>query len=137
MVSAARQRRRAASGGCHPDTLEETESTMIAITEIDAALHAVPLPETLSDAKHGDHTHFELIVARIGFSDGSAGTGYCYTGGRGGHAILAMIEHDLAPFLLGRDGSRESRGSESSLFWLVLEPQCPVSPTCTSAHRSA
>lgn len=105
MVSAARQRRRAASGGCHPDTLEETESTMIAITEIDAQLHAVPLPETLSDAKHGDHTHFELIVARIGFSDGSAGTGYCYTGGRGGHAILAMIEHDLAPFLLGRDGS--------------------------------
>ena len=38
-------------------------------------------------------------------ADGSEGTGYTYTGGKGGHAILAMIEHDLAPALLGKEGS--------------------------------
>ena len=77
---------------------------MAEITEIEAGLYKVPLAEVLSDAKHGDHTHFELVTATLRLSDGTEGTGYTYTGGRGGHAILAMIEHDLAPFLLGRDG---------------------------------
>jgi len=36
--------------------------------------------------------------------DGSEGTGYSYTGGRGGRAVHAMIEHDLATFLIGQDG---------------------------------
>lgn len=75
------------------------------IQSIDAALFAVPLDEVLSDAKHGDHTHFELITATITLADGSQGTGYTYTGGRGGRAVLAMIEHDLAPFLIGQDGT--------------------------------
>ncbi len=77
---------------------------MAEITEIEAGLYRVPLAEVLSDARHGDHTHFELVTATIRLSDGTEGTGYTYTGGRGGHAILAMIEHDLAPFLLGREG---------------------------------
>jgi len=77
---------------------------MPTITRIDARRFSVPLAEVLSDAKHGDHTHFELITATVHFDDGSEGTGYTYTGGRGGRAILAMIEHDLAPFLIGRDG---------------------------------
>lgn len=76
---------------------------MALIENIQARLFRVPLEETLTDAKHGDHTHFELVTATIGLDDGSEGTGYTYTGGRGGRAILAMIEHDLAPFLLGRD----------------------------------
>ena len=63
----------------------------------------VPLAEVLSDAKHGDHTHFELVTATVRLSDGAEGTGYTYTGGRGGRAIAAMIEHDLAPFLAGRE----------------------------------
>ncbi|MFR9519979.1 MAG: mandelate racemase/muconate lactonizing enzyme family protein, partial [Rikenellaceae bacterium] len=33
-------------------------------------------------------------------------TGYTYTGGKGGYAIKAMIEHDLAPALLGKDGDK-------------------------------
>lgn len=76
---------------------------MAPISRIDAKLHQVPLKEVLSDAKHGDHTHFELITATIHLSDGHAGTGYCYTGGRGGSAILAMIDADLAPLLIGRE----------------------------------
>ncbi|WP_368185354.1 mandelate racemase/muconate lactonizing enzyme family protein [Aestuariibius sp. HNIBRBA575] len=63
----------------------------------------VPLAEILTDAKHGDHTHFELVTATIRLADGSEGTGYTYTGGKGGRAIAAMIEHDLAPFLIGQD----------------------------------
>ncbi len=73
------------------------------IREIDARLFRIPLREILVDAKHGDHTHFELVTATVRLADGREGTGYTYTGGRGGHAILAVIRHDLAPLLSGRD----------------------------------
>ncbi len=66
---------------------------------------ALPLKEVLSDAMHGDHTHFELLTVQIEQADGLCGTGYSYTGGKGGRAVAAMIEHDLAPFLVGRDAS--------------------------------
>ena len=74
------------------------------IRQIQTRLYAVPLAEVLTDAKHGDHTHFELVTVTITLDDGTEGTGYTYTGGKGGHAIRAMIEHDLAPALLGQDG---------------------------------
>jgi len=46
------------------------------------------------------------------------GTGYTYTGGRGGHAIQAMLEHDVAPWLMGRDaGQVESLNTE--LQWYL------------------
>lgn len=76
---------------------------MSKITSIDIQLFNVPLAEILSDAKHGDHTHFELITATVQLEDGSEGTGYTYTGGRGGRAIEAMLTHDLKPFLIGKD----------------------------------
>jgi L-alanine-DL-glutamate epimerase-like enolase superfamily enzyme len=73
------------------------------ITDVDARLYRVPLEEVLSDAKHGDHTHFELVTVTVRQADGATGTGYTYTGGLGGRAILAMVNHDLRPFLLGQD----------------------------------
>ncbi|WP_049644003.1 mandelate racemase/muconate lactonizing enzyme family protein [Candidatus Rhodobacter oscarellae] len=76
---------------------------MPAIQSIEARLFNVPLDEVLVDAKHGSHTHFQLITATVTLDDGSQGTGYTYTGGKGGHAIAAMIAHDLAPFLEGHD----------------------------------
>ncbi len=78
---------------------------MPAITAIYSQLFRIPLDEVLADAKHGLHTHFELITACVKFEDGSEGVGYTYTGGRGGAAIVAMIRHDIAPFLIGKDGS--------------------------------
>ena len=78
---------------------------MSRIGKVEARLYEVPLAEVLSDARHGDHTHFELITATVTLEDGSEGTGYTYTGGRGGHAVRAVIEHDLAPVLIGRDGT--------------------------------
>lgn len=76
---------------------------MSKIDSVDARLFRVPLPEVLSDAKHGDHTHFELITITVRLSSGEEGTGYTYTGGRGGPAVLSMIRHDLAPFLIGQE----------------------------------
>ena len=65
----------------------------------------LPLQEPLVDAMHGEHTHFELVTATVTLDDGSQGTGYTYTGGRGGRAICALIQHDLAPALIGSDGA--------------------------------
>ena len=76
---------------------------MSKIAAIRTRLFNVPLDEVLSDAKHGDHTHFQLITATVVLEDGSEGTGYTYTGGKGGHAVAAMVEHDLTPFLIGQD----------------------------------
>lgn len=75
------------------------------IRSISTRLFEIPLVEVLTDAKHGAHTHFQLVTATVTLSDGSSGTGYTYTGGKGGHAIKAMIDHDLAPALIGKDGS--------------------------------
>ncbi|SOE20331.1 L-alanine-DL-glutamate epimerase [Spirosomataceae bacterium TFI 002] len=74
------------------------------ITNIQTRLFEVPLPEVLSDAKHGDHFHFELVTCIITLEDGTKGTGYTYTGGKGGHAIKAMIQHDFEKVLIGKDG---------------------------------
>lgn len=78
---------------------------MSVISSIETRLFHIPLAEVLVDAKHGDHHFFELITATVKLEDGTEGTGYTYTGGKGGHAIKAMIEHDLTPFLIGQDGT--------------------------------
>ncbi|EDS6424958.1 mandelate racemase/muconate lactonizing enzyme family protein [Salmonella enterica subsp. enterica] len=75
------------------------------IKHVETKLFKVPLVEVLVDAKHGDHSHFELVTTTITLEDGSTGTGYTYTGGKGGYAIKAMIDHDLAPVLSGKDGA--------------------------------
>ena len=89
-----------------------------AIKEITVKLYAVPLPEVLTDAKHGAHTHFELVTVTVCFENGSEGTGYTYTGGRGGCAIKALLECDLIPALIGRDGS-DIDGIHDFMEWHV------------------
>tara|TARA_B100000686_G_scaffold310167_1_gene352746 strand:+ start:2180 stop:3274 length:1095 start_codon:yes stop_codon:yes gene_type:complete len=78
---------------------------MSKITAVETRLFNVPLPEVMADAKHGDHTHFQLVTATIQTESGVKGTGYTYTGGKGGGAILAMISEDLTSFLVGQDSS--------------------------------
>ncbi len=75
------------------------------IQSVQARLFNVPLPFVMADAKHGDHHFFQLVTATVTLEDGSTGTGYTYTGGKGGHAIAAMITHDMAPALVGADGT--------------------------------
>lgn len=76
------------------------------IAAVEIRLFQIPLAEVLVDAKHGDHHFFELITATVRLEDGSEGVGYTYTGGRGGHAVAALVQHDLAPFLVGKDASQ-------------------------------
>ena len=78
---------------------------MPTISKVEARYFAVPLREVLVDAMHGNHSHFELVTATVTLSDGAEGTGYTVTGGRGGHAVHAMIAYDLAQFLVGKDAS--------------------------------
>ncbi|MEH6712627.1 MAG: mandelate racemase/muconate lactonizing enzyme family protein [Paraglaciecola polaris] len=75
------------------------------ITSINVELFNVPLDEVLNDAKHGDHTHFELILCTITCADDTQGVGYTYTGGKGGRAIYSLLNDELTPFLLGKDAS--------------------------------
>lgn len=78
---------------------------MTHIAKVEVRHFRVPLAEVLVDAKHGAHTHFELVTATIATADGLSGTGYTYTGGIGGHAIATMLKQDLAPFLDGKDAT--------------------------------
>ncbi|HEV8310861.1 MAG TPA: mandelate racemase/muconate lactonizing enzyme family protein [Methylomirabilota bacterium] len=68
--------------------------------------YRIPLPRILSDATHGDITHFELVTVRLRARDGAEGTGYTYTVGAGGAAIRALLARDLAPVLTGQDEER-------------------------------
>ncbi|SLN31987.1 mandelate racemase/muconate lactonizing enzyme family protein [Ruegeria meonggei] len=79
---------------------------MSKIHSVQAQLFNVPLAEVLVDAKHGDHTFFQLITVTVRTEEGVEGVGYTYTGGKGGHAVLAMMQHDLIPFLIGKDSSQ-------------------------------
>ncbi len=91
---------------------------MTRISSIATRLLHIPLAEVLVDAKHGDHHFFELVTATVTLDDGREGTGYTYTGGKGGHAIRAMIEHDLAPFLIGKDAT-EVEALYDAMLWHV------------------
>lgn len=74
------------------------------IESLETRYYRLPL-EQMGDAGHGMIESEELIVARIRAS-GLVGEGYAYTIGRGGRAIQALIEHDLAPLLIGQDEAR-------------------------------
>jgi L-alanine-DL-glutamate epimerase-like enolase superfamily enzyme len=56
----------------------------------------------MGDAGHGAIDAEELITLRL-HADGLEGEGYAYTIGRGGHSIKSLIDHDLAPLLIGQD----------------------------------
>jgi L-alanine-DL-glutamate epimerase-like enolase superfamily enzyme len=45
----------------------------------------------------------ETPIVRIHDSDGAVGTGYSYTIGTGGPAVISLLERTFAPALLGRD----------------------------------
>ncbi|MEY8881302.1 mandelate racemase/muconate lactonizing enzyme family protein [Donghicola sp. XS_ASV15] len=91
---------------------------MSLIQSVDVRHFQVPLTEVLVDAKHGSHSHFEIITATVRLTDGTEGTGYTYTGGRGGSAIAAMIRDDLAPFVVGRDATDVEARYEEMLWHL-------------------
>lgn len=86
------------------------------IVSVTPQIFTLPLDEVLEDAMHGNHSHFELVTVTIRTKDGLEGTGYTYTGGRGGQAIKAMLDHDLVPWLMGRD-SVEVEEVQDAIYW--------------------
>ena len=47
--------------------------------------------------------HVELVTVEVETAAGVTGSGFTYTVGHGGAAILALLEHEIAPALTGRD----------------------------------
>ena len=73
------------------------------IEGISTAYYRLPL-EPMGDAGHGAIDSEEIVTVKMR-AGGLEGHGYAYTIGRGARAVRALIDHDLAPLLLGRDAS--------------------------------
>ena len=73
------------------------------IESIESAYYRLPL-EAMGDAGHGAIDSEEIVTVKLR-AGGLEGHGYAYTIGRGGRAVHALIEHDLAPLLSGRDAA--------------------------------
>ncbi|MEI6098333.1 MAG: mandelate racemase/muconate lactonizing enzyme family protein [Alphaproteobacteria bacterium] len=58
----------------------------------------------------------ETPILRITDADGVVGTGYSYTIGTGGPAIISLLQHTLGPMLIGRDASEIERIWRDLLF---------------------
>lgn len=86
------------------------------IASVVTKLFNIPLDEVLVDAMHGDHSFFQLITTTVTLENGKSGTGYSYTGGKGGHAIKAMVQYDLAPFLIGKPAG-DVEGLYDAMQW--------------------
>ena len=69
------------------------------ITDLQARLFRVPLGESMGDAMHGLHTHFELVTVTIRTADGLEGTGYTYTGGTRTVDVHVRRLREKLPFL--------------------------------------
>lgn len=76
------------------------------IDSLHTDFYRIPLPVVLSDATHGDITHFDLVTARVGTADGLEGVGYTFTPGTGGAGIHALVNRDLREVLIGEDARR-------------------------------
>ena len=73
------------------------------IESLTSAYYRLPL-DAVGDAGHGAIDSEELVVVELR-AEGQVGHGYAYTIGRGGRAVQALVEHDLAPLLVGQDAS--------------------------------
>src|SRR5690242_4224470 len=73
------------------------------IEQVTSSYYRLPI-EPSGDAGHGLLDHEERIVVAVA-ADGLVGQGYAYTIGRGGRAVQALIEYDLAPLLVGQEAA--------------------------------
>ena len=75
------------------------------------------------------------MTVAVSLTDGLEGTGYTYTGGKGGRAIKAMIDHDLAPFLIGRDAGDIERLHDAMQWHIARQPMGRLGDTAQSGNR--
>ena len=76
------------------------------IKNVESKHYVLPLSHAMTDATHGVHTCFEVILVILETECGLRGCGYTYTIGRGGEAIQSLIQRELKPLLLDADASR-------------------------------
>ena len=76
-------------------TIERVELKMVSLA-----------PKVLREDAIQTFERQETPMVTITDSDGATGTGYSYTIGTGGPSVTALLEHTLAPRLLGRDAER-------------------------------
>ena len=106
---------------------------MAKIQKLKTHYYRLPLDEVLIDAKHGNHSHFELIVTQVFDEEGEFGTGYTYTGGRGGKAIFSMLTEDLALFVQGKQSEKVEEIYEEMQWYLHYVGRGGVSSFAISA----
>lgn len=67
-------------------------------------IHMVDLkPKVLRTDAIQSFVSQETPIVRITDSEGAVGVGYSYTIGTGGPSVIALLEHTLAPMLIGRE----------------------------------
>ena len=72
------------------------------IEAVETQLARLPLPGGAWRDAIQDVTHIELVVTDVSTDTGVVGTGFAYTGGVGGRTLKAMLDHDIAPFVIGQ-----------------------------------
>jgi L-alanine-DL-glutamate epimerase-like enolase superfamily enzyme len=72
------------------------------ITSVEVFWLRLDLPAAVADAMT-DVRHWDVVATRIGTDAGIAGWGYNCTLAEGSRALVALIEDDLAPKLIGQD----------------------------------
>lgn len=85
------------------------------ISSVDAYLVDLE-PETPRTDAIQTFTKQETIFVDITTDDGYTGTGYAYTIGTGGRAVLQLLRQDLLYRLIGKD-ARQVEGIWQELFW--------------------
>ena len=76
---------------------------MPAIASLQACAYRLPLPTVLTDSTHGTMLDFELVTARVRDAEGAEGTGYTFTVGRNGRAVLSVLRDEVAEIVAGVD----------------------------------
>ena len=79
----------------------------VTVARCSASHYRVPREVWWPDGRIGaslyEIDHIELVVVEVETNEGATGAGFTYTVGQGGSAVLALLEDEIAPVLLGRD----------------------------------
>jgi L-alanine-DL-glutamate epimerase-like enolase superfamily enzyme len=105
---------------------------MAAITLASAWLVDIPVKTARTDATQS-FVKQETIIVRISTDEGLTGTGYAYTIGTGGRAVLSMLNDHLLPMLTGT----ESREIEHLWRLLMVSTQATAVGVLTSLSVAA
>ena len=72
------------------------------ITSFDTGLYSVPLTESWGSSNYS-FTSLEFVVVWLHTDTGHTGTGWTFSVGNGGSAFKNLVDHYLAPKVIGRD----------------------------------